>query len=339
MSNHKSNPMFKMRCWSFVITFTLLTVLGFSQTAKKYFSAAEKFEQANNIKEAIVNYSKAIEMDPALEKAYTNRALLYEKENMKAEAVEDYKKLIGFSPKEKELYYNAGRLSFNLNKFADADGFFRKALERDKDYVEVIDLEIKTLYATRDYSFGLTVSQYALDIKKTAVNYYHHAVMFDSLKNYVEAEKEYKNSKYFDSKYIPAYVGLALVQVKLNKVNDALTTCETALTKDANSNDVFWARSMVYVAKKDYQNALNDITKVILISPTAFNHKLRGSIYFKLGQFQNAVNDYTQALKLNDKDMDAYISRAIASEGALNYRSAIADYNKIAKLGAGDAKN
>ena len=299
---------------------------------------AEKFEQANNFKDAIDNYSKAIELDPAYEKAYTQRSFLYEKQNMKAEAVEDYKKLIGFSPKDKELYYNAGRLSFIQNKFTDADGFFRKALERDKGYMEVISLEIQTLYATRDYSFGLTVSNYGLDVEKNAVNYYHHAVMFDSLKNYIEAEKEYKNSKYFDSKYIPAYVGLALVQVKLNKANDGLATCETALTKDANSSDVFWARSMVYVAKKDYQNALNDITKVILVKPSSFNHKLRGSIYYKLGQFQNAVNDYTQALKLNDKDIDAYIARAVASEGAQNYKSAIADYNKIAKLGEGNAK-
>jgi tetratricopeptide (TPR) repeat protein len=330
--------MLKMRCWSLLLAFVLLSISGFSQTAKKYFSAAEKFEQANNIKDAIENYSKAIQMDPAMEKAYTARALLYEKQNMKAEAVEDYKKLIGFSPKEKELYYNAGRLSFNQKKYEDADGFFRKALERDKSYEEVLDLELKTLYAIQDYSFGLTVTQYALDIKKTAVNYYHHAVMFDSLKNYVEAEKEYKNSKYFDSKYIPAYVGLALTQIKLNKANDALTTCETALTKDPNSNDVYWARSMVYIAKKDYQNALNDITKVILAAPTAFNHKLRGTIYYRLGQFQNAVNDYTQALKLNEKDIDAYLARALASEGALNYRSAIADYNKVAKLGAGDPK-
>ncbi len=330
--------MYKIRCWSLSFLVVLISSSGFAQTAKKYFSAAEKFEQAKNIKDAITNYSKAIEMDPAMEKAYTARALLYEKENMKAEAVEDYKKLIGFSPKEKELYYNAGRLSFNQNKFTDADGFFRKALERDKSYKEVIELEIKTLYAVKEYSFGLTVTAYALDNDKNAVNYYHHAVMFDSLHNYVEAEKEYKNSKYFDSKYIPAYVGLALTQVKLNKANEALTTCETALTKDANNNNVYWARSMVYVAKKDYQNALNDITKVILSAPTGFNHKLRGSIYYKLGQFQNAVNDYTQALKLNDKDIDAYLARALASEGALNYRSAVADYNRVAKLTEGDAK-
>jgi tetratricopeptide (TPR) repeat protein len=327
-----------MRRWYIASVFILLGLLGISQSAKKYYSAAEKFEQAGNAKEAIDNYSKAIEMDPAYEKAYAARASLYEKQNIKDKAVEDYKKLIGFSPKEKELYYNAGRLSFNQNKFADADGFFRKALERDKGYEEVIDLEIKTLYAIKDYSFGVTVANYALDLKKNAVNYYHHAVMYDSLHNYLEAEKEYKNSKYFDSKFIPAYVGLALVQVKLNKVSDALATCETALTKDPNNNEVYWARSMVYVAKKDYQNALNDITKVILASPNAFNHKLRGNIYYKLGQFQNAANDYTQAIKLNDKDIDAYIARAVANEGALNYKASISDYNKVAKLAEGDAK-
>ncbi len=330
--------MLKKSCWSFILAVLLCSVSGFSQTAKKYFAAAEKFEQANNLKDALDSYSKAIGADPAYEKAYTARALLYEKQNQKAEAVEDYKKLIGFSPKEKELYYAAGRLSFTQNKFTDADDFFRKALDRDKSYEEVIDLEIKTLYAIHDYSFGLTVTQYALDLKKTAINYYHHAVMFDSLKNYVEAEKEYRNSKYFDSKFIPGYVGLALSLVKLNKPNDALAICETALTKDVNANDVYWARSMVYIAKKDYQNALNDITKVILAAPSAFNHKLRGSIYYKLGQFQNAVNDYSQAIKLDDKDIDSYISRAVASEGALNYKSAVADYNKVAKLAAGDAK-
>lgn len=328
-----------MRRWLFswlVILFGLNLTLA--QTAKKYFSAGEKFEQANNLKEAISNYGKAIELDPNMEKAYAARALCYEKENQKTEAVEDYKKLIVFDPKNKELYYNAGRLLFALNKFTDADAMFRKALERDKEYLEVIDLEIKTLYAVRDYSFGLTVTQYALDLKKTAVNYYHHAVMFDSLKNHIEAEKEYKNSKYYDSKFIPAYVGLAIVQVKLNKLNDAATTCETAITKDPNSVDIYWARSYVYVAKKDYQNALNDITKVILTQPTALNYKFRGNIYSKLGQHQNTANDFSQAIRLNDKDIDAYLNRAAANEAASNFKLAISDYNTVAKLGAGDPK-
>ena len=328
-----------MRRWTnHILLLAAFPVLLSAQSAKKFFSAAEKFEQANNLNEAIINYGKAIEFDPNYEKAYTARALCYEKINKKQEAVEDYKKLIVFSPKEKELYYHAGRLLFDLKNYSGADEMFRKALERDKGYEEVIGLEIKTLYAIQDYSFGLTVTQYALDLKKTAEYYYHHAVMYDSLKNYVEAEKEYKNSKYYDSKYMPSYAGLMLVQVKLNKINDAMTISETAITKDPNFIDVYRARAYVYVAKKDYQNALNDITKVILTQPTIQNYKFRGTVYSKMGQHQNASNDYSEVIKLNAKDVDAYLSRAATYEAVSNYKLAIADYNTVAKLGAGDAK-
>jgi tetratricopeptide (TPR) repeat protein len=330
--------MYKMRCLSVFIAILLMSFCALAQSPKKYFSAAEKFREANNIKDAIDNYSKAIDLDPNFEKAYIARALCYEKQNRKEEAIEDYKKLIIFSPKEKELYYNAGRLYSEIGKHTDADQMLRKALERDNGYQEAIDLEIQTIYKTKDYTYGVQVAQMALDIKKNAVNYHHHAVMYDSLKNYTEAEKEYKSSKYYDSKYIPAYVGLAIVQAKLNKAADALATCEAALVKDPNSIDVFLARSIVYSTKKEFQSALNDITKVVVTAPNNYNHKLRAAVYMKLGQFQNAANDYSQAIKLNEKDIDAYLGRAGANELAQNYKAVLADYNKIASIAPSDPK-
>ncbi len=327
-----------MRYLSIVLALLLLPVLAFSQSAKKYFSAAEKFQEAGNVKDAIENYSKAIGMDPNYEKAYLARAALYEKEGKKTEALEDFKKLLVFSPKDKELYYNAGRLSMALLNYKDADQFFRKALERDKSYKEVIDLEIEVIHKTKDFAYGLTVAEMDLSVKETAQSFYNHAVMYDSLGKYVEATKEYKQSKFFMSKFIPSYVGLALVLIKQNKVPEALTVCETALTKDPNNVDVFCARAKVYVANNDFQNALNDITKVIIANPTIPNYKLRGHIYVKLGQFQNAVNDYSQSLKLDDKDIDAYFARAAAAEQFQNYKQAVSDYNKIATLTEGNSK-
>src|SRR4051812_19442790 len=129
--------MFKIKGLSVLIILLLLPFFGWNQSAKKYFGAAEKFEEAGSLKDAIDNYTKALDTDPNYEKAYTARARCYEKTDKKAEAIEDYKKLIIFSPKEKELYYQAGRLSYDIGKFSEADQFFRKALERDKGYIEV----------------------------------------------------------------------------------------------------------------------------------------------------------------------------------------------------------
>ncbi len=322
----------------FIVALLFVPAFVFAQSPKKYFEAAEKFLESKNYKEALTNYSKAIELDPKYEKAYIARASLYEKQNQKAEAVEDLKRLQAMAPKDKEHYYNAGRLLADLKKYSEADLMFGKALERDKGYSEAITDKIKVLHILGNYAQGLIITQMGLDDKKDHISYYNHAVMLDSLKNYAEAEKFYKNSKNDESKFIPAYFGLALVQVKLNKNADALKTCEEGLSKDPNSADMYFARSVVMADKKDFQAALNDVTRVILSKPSPVAYKQRASYYEKLGQYQNAINDYIQVVKLDDKDWDAYFRKAAAHEQMQNYKAALIDYNKMATLAAGNDK-
>ena len=313
-------------------------MIFFAQSPKKYCDAAEKFEKSQNYEGAIENYSKAIELDPKYDKAYVARAACFEKLNKKAEAVLDYKNAIAFLPKEKELYYNAGRLLADLGNDKEADEMLRKALERDKGYTEAINAEIGVLSRLKDYNYGLTVTQLAIDDKKSAVNYYNHAVMHDSLNNKADAEKFYKLAKSEDSKFIPAYIGLALTEVKLNKPDEAMKVVAEGQEKDPNNLDLFYTRSIVNAAKKDITNAINDITRVILTTPTPAAYMLRASFYEVLGQQQNAINDYTQVLKLNENDITAYIKRAEAFEAVQNYKSALADYNKVAALAVGNDK-
>jgi tetratricopeptide (TPR) repeat protein len=309
-----------------------------AQSAKKYCDAAEKFEKAKNYEGAIENYSKAIETDPKFDKAYVLRALCYEKIDKKAEAIEDYKKAIVFEPKEKELYYNAGRLLAALDNNKEADEMLRKAIERDKNYAEALAEEVKVLFKLRDYTYGLTVTQLAIDEKKNAMNLYNHAVMQDSLKNNVEAEKFYRNAKYADPKFIPAYVALALTQIELGKNEEAMKVCDEAIVKDPNNPEVFYAKALVNAAKKDFQNAINEITKVILTKPTIDAFMLRASFYVTLGQHHNAINDYSQVIRIDDKDVMAYLNRAAASEVIQNFKAALSDYNKVATLAVGNDK-
>lgn len=323
-----------------VLTTCLLSVslIAGAQSPKKFCDAAEKFEKALNYEGAIENYSKAIELDPKMEKAYVARAACYEKVQKKAEAVEDFKKALVFSPKEKEYFYNAGRLLSALGKYNEADEMLRRALERDKGYSEAISEEIAVLFKIRDYAYGVQVTELAINDKRTTASLYTHAVMNDSLHNYIEAEKFYRNAKNNDSRYIPAYVALALTQIKLNKADDAMKTCEEALVKDPNNMDVFYAKSLVNAAKKDYQMAVNDITKVILSKPSADAYKARAGFYIVLGQHQSAVNDYSQVISIDDHDIGAYLSRASAFEHTQNFKAAVADYNRVAALAAGNDK-
>jgi tetratricopeptide (TPR) repeat protein len=309
-----------------------------SQSARKYCDAAQKFEKSGNFEGAIENYSKAIETDPKYEKAYEARAKCYTKLNRRQEAVEDYFKAIAFQPKEKELYYNVGLLLVDLDRHREADENFRKAIERDKGYEEAISADIKTLLKLQDYTNGLIATQLALEERRSANNMYLHAIMLDSVKNYAEAEKYYRNAKNTEPKMIAAYVGLASTLVKLGKNDEALKICEDGLLKDANSLELFLQRSQVNAARKDYQQAINDITRVIIGRPDPQAYRLRASYYEVLGQHHTAVSDYTQLLKLDDKDINAYLKRAAANEQIQNFKAALSDYNKVATLAAGNAK-
>ena len=317
---------------------SLIPSLILAQSPKKYMSAAAKFEKAKNYEAAIENYSKALEMEPKFEAAYIARALSYEKINFKAEAIEDYKRASVFNPKEKSYYYDAGRLYAELGKNKEADESLRKAIERDKGYVDALTIEVKVLFELRDYAYGIKVTEMAMSAKKTAMSLYNHAVMQDSLKNNIEAEKFYRSSKQVDGKFIPAYIALALTQIELGKNEDAMKVCNEALIKDPNNAEVFFTKSLVHAAKKDYQNAINEITKVILTKPTIEAFMQRASFYGVLGQHHNSINDYSQIIRLDDKNIVAYLNRAYASELIQNFKAALSDYNKVASLATGDEK-
>ncbi len=322
----------------FGLLFLLTINSSWAQTAKKYFSSGEKYQTAKSYNEAVDNYSKAIEMDPNYVKAYISRAECYEILGKKSEAAEDYKRATIFSPKEKELYFKAGSLYFDIQKYADSDLMLKQAIDRDDSYAEAIDMRFKALIKLNNFQEALKVADLALGIKKTATSIFNRAMMNDSLKNYIAAEKDYKESKYFDSKFIPAYVGLALVQIKLNKIDEALSVCEVALTKVPTSKEIFYARSLVYFQKGDFQNAVNDITKVIVADEkNASALLMRASFYQKLGQWQNAINDLNKCLSFESKNNSAIIGRAYSYEQLANYTAAIKDYEAILKAGNNDA--
>ncbi len=315
----------------------LSSLLSNAQNAKKFYNVGEKFQESLSYEDAISNYTKALDLDPKYIKAYLARAYCYEKTARNVNALEDYKRAIIFDPKEKEHYYNAGRICYELGKYNDADPLLRDAVTKDKEYTAAIEYLVKNLLKLKNYKDALEAANLWLDAKKTAPAFYYRAVVQDSLQNYLEAEKDYKNSKYYDSKYMSAYTGLILVENRLKKYDEAMVIVEAALVKDPNNKDVFYARSIINASKNDFVASVNDISKVIAVDQNreALFMK-RAEYYEKLGQFQNAIYDYSKVIGMNAKNLQAYYRRAWDYEQVTNFKMASADYEKIKTLAPGD---
>jgi tetratricopeptide (TPR) repeat protein len=111
------------------LLFLVLNTLLFNGCTKKplvatkktvdYFNEGEQFFAAGKYEEAIVNYNKAIELDPQYAVAYYNRGNAYHKLGQDVEAIVNYNKAIELNPKDAAAYYNRGVAYAILSEGAD----------------------------------------------------------------------------------------------------------------------------------------------------------------------------------------------------------------------------
>ncbi|MBW4450782.1 MAG: tetratricopeptide repeat protein [Spirirestis rafaelensis WJT71-NPBG6] len=83
----------------------------------------------------------------------------------------------------------------------------------------------------------------------------------------------------------------------------------------------------------DYQAANEDYTKAMKINSRNLQAYLgRGKAHFYLQDDKAAAEDYTKAIKIDPKNIEAYIGRGNARSYLKNYKAAIQDYTRVISL-------
>ena len=158
-----------MKTTNLIITCLVLIFTGCSQTADEYLSSGKTKIQQGNHKEAIEDFTKALEIDPENADAYYHKGLVkYSLENYKEAteyltkalefdpysgayklrgharyfqedykgAVEDFTKAIVFEPEHEEAYYYRGLAKIELGKPESACSDLSKAAELGLDIAD-----------------------------------------------------------------------------------------------------------------------------------------------------------------------------------------------------------
>lgn len=150
-----------------IADFTRALELGPEGKAPYQYRGAAYLEK-NQYDQAIVDFSKAIEIDPKDPFTYDKRSLTYLLSGRFKPAVADLKKAIDLDPKKAAPYYlTLGFASYKIGEKKEAQQFFLKAKDLDKDIIEnkvgllekITNPNIKKLYVETIFS----ASQY-LDV-------------------------------------------------------------------------------------------------------------------------------------------------------------------------------
>src|ERR1035437_2451461 len=113
----------------FAIGYCLFAINCFAQTAEEYCQLGAKKVDLKEYKEAIEDYTKAIELKPKLADGYNGRGLtLSRTENYKA-AIQDFNKVIELSPKDVKAYHDRGTAKAKLGDNKGAVQDFTKVID------------------------------------------------------------------------------------------------------------------------------------------------------------------------------------------------------------------
>lgn len=319
-----------------VILISILVALFLPISAQTYFKdykAGESNFQQKDYAAAIENFTKVIEAKKDHDRAFNLRGLCYIELKEYVKAASDFTQAISIKEKEAEYHFNLGKTNILLKDYVNAIGALEKAIDRDKKMVEAYHLKIKAQMEAKMFMDAVGTAEKTLSLEKNGLSYYLLGAAQDSSKLYKEAAYSFDRAKFYDSKLVGAYIGLAHSNMKLSKFTEALKHADKALEIESSNIYALIVRSQINEGNNSLQAAIDDYSKVILFESEQINHYIkRATLYEKIGQNTNAIADYTKALLMNKDNATLYFKRAALYEKMIDFKAAIKDYEEIKKL-------
>mgnify|MGYP005838565953 CR=1 FL=1 len=317
----------------------LISLSAYSQSYKKTLKAGKAFMKSERYEDAITQFTNAIKLKPTDIDGYIARGDAYENMDKFQESYSDYEKARVFEPKNVDVLFLLGRVCNKMGNYDEALKHLNYASKIAKREGKVYPEKVKTLIAMERYDRALQVSDTALKIRQDELNYYQYGLAFERLMNYRRAKKEYKSSISKNKKYVPARVAMAQLLIREGNLDEAMEHCTYMIENDDRNTEAYKVRSLIYKEQLDYPNAINDISRNILIEPdNPENYSIRGVFYQEFNQHANAVNDFSKAISLNESNPDYYFKRASSYEQLMDFEKAQSDYKRITELSEFDMR-
>jgi tetratricopeptide (TPR) repeat protein len=304
-----------------------------SQSAKQYFKAGDDFAKANNYTDAIVQYTKAIDLDPDYDKAYIQRASAYSRIGDHKSAGEDYDRALVFEKKDAEIYYFSGHEWHLYGDNPLALLRLNMAIELKGKFFEAYKDRLAVYMTLGRYNDALGDAKKCLKLKEDENAYFDLAQVYEKLKMYNEAEEAYRQSLNENSRVVKTHFEYAQLLYQRENYQAASDELSVVLQMDPNHLDGILLQSKALSALGNYLKASETLSMAsVHYSDEPLIYIYRGDINTKLNQPGYAIIDYSKAIELDPNNAENYYKRGEAYESIQDYKKAVADYEKLLSM-------
>jgi tetratricopeptide (TPR) repeat protein len=250
------------------------------------------------VKEAIDDFNKSIQLAPDNATVYNNRGNALMDLGHPEEAVKDFDRAITLSPNYGAPRNNRGNARMQLAQYDLAFQDFRKAVEL---------------------------------MPQDAVPYNGRGKAHEELKRYHAAVRDFTRAITINPKYAAAFENRADAYLEIGDFKEAADDATQVLTLEPDDphTDLLLLRARAYEGDKKYNQAVDDLNKVIEASPNLVDAYIeRGIIYTQVRRFDDAIADFGKAIELDANSVKAYAMRAEAELQNEDNDDALSDVNQ-----------
>lgn len=137
----------RIRILLIITTIALIVVAGCKTPLEKHLDKGNHYFDKEKWDEAIIEYTAAIEIDPANAQAYTNRGAAYVEQGKYELAIADYNKASELSPENIIVYYNRSMAYIHI-------GEYDKAIADCNKIIDELDLKYHWVYFNRAVAYS-----------------------------------------------------------------------------------------------------------------------------------------------------------------------------------------
>lgn len=267
--------------------------------ASEWIQEGKKAHQEGDYRQAIKNYTVAIQLEPESIIAYRYRGdSLYASKSYDA-AIADYTYVIDFLPKAE-------------NGSAKNSDDSILSLEKSLFLANTYQIRGNSYFQQRDYLTAIKdFDQVILLEPKFFSAFYNRGLSYQYLLDYKLALSDFTQAIDLNPKSSAAHNNRGLIYYKQKNYYRAILEFNRAITLDSQIPDFYTNRGISYRMVQDPQAALSDFNQAILLdSQSEFAYLSRGDLFLQNSQYDKAIKDYSRAIHLNPVKSDGYLNRA-----------------------------
>ncbi|MBR9859651.1 tetratricopeptide repeat protein [bacterium] len=277
---------------------SVLTVLGiiiiyttasFADDASHFARRAQQKFNNRDYAGALVDYSRAINLDSSSAVLFNNRGLCHYNLDHFTEAISDYDKAISLDSAFARAYYNRGNCMLLVVNYQEAVLSYDRCLILDSLFVKAYVNRAKALTGLEDFSSAK--SNLDLAIKYSRLEdpklYLKRGNALFMMKHFEEAIEDYSYALSLDPEYYKAYVNRGMCKVELKQFEAAIRDFTLSIRFNPYNGESYYYRGMANIYRMKELSTEFDSVDPAKIADFKIYNELACSDFEKAIAFKN----------------------------------------------------